>query len=737
MSIKDALEGVQQGKLPPDEAGRVEYGPDGGEFTDIRVPEKLTSWDHVFERFSLDPDEFVIVDDTVRISHWQQSKRTDGGDRDVVDLYSYRARFRRRDAYTDQPTLDDMVERLRGVELPGRVPRSAPGVTLFVGLADWQLGKAVKDDTPVFTPAGWVNHGDIRPGDYVFGPDGKPKRVLEVTGSTEQDLYEVQFDRGVSITTTGDHIWEGVRAYHPAGHKKNGGPTWEKRRVQMTTKELMALPQSSNRGRRWITRPLQVDLPDPIQMPEAELPVDPHLLGLWLGDGDSCGGAITKGAVDKDLLLQYGYDVSNSARPDVCRVRVTGLTTQLRELGVLGDKHIPELYLMASAEQRMRLLQGLMDTDGSCSPEGGAEFSNTNPRIIEGVRFLLSSLGFKFTVKEAVARLDGKDYGPAWRVHFSTRPDRPVFTLDRKLERSRKDFGQDQIRSRQIREVVPAGSGMAQCLTVEGSLYLVGEDLVVTHNCFGEGRGTAATIDRINASRANILEWLDERKRIGYNVEKIILANMGDPTENTQGSYLNQSYTVDLNMRDQLTLAIDTTLEWIRDFAPLAPSLEYASVLCNHGQMSRGNGKSNVTDDADNASGFIGDTLQTVARQIPGLASMTWAVPRDEMITRVTGSGVNMPLAHGHKITGAEQGWLAKQSNALNHEGWRPDLWVTAHRHSMKVEDFGPYSRIQCTTVDPGSKNFTDATGIYATPGTTVFLAGAHLPRKFAEHAVL
>lgn len=377
-----------------EKAGRVEYGPDGGEFTDVQTTAPLTDWTHVFERFHLDPDEFTIVGDTVRVSHWQQSARTADGDRDVVDLYAYRAKFERKTQYVDADTLDDMIGRLRGVQPPVERAYAEP-LTLFVGLADWQLGKS-----------------------------------------------------------------------------------------------------------------------------------------------------------------------------------------------------------------------------------------------------------------------------------------------------------------------------------------------------YGTGNGTAQTIERINQSRANIHQYIADRQKLGYNIEKIILANMGDPIENVQGSYANQPYTVDLNMRDQLTLAIDTSLEWIRDFAQYAP-LEYAATLCNHGQLSRGIGKTNVSDDADNASGFIGDTLRTVTSHIPALAGMSWSIPQDNMLTTVNGSGVNMTLAHGHRISGNEQAWLAKQTNALNHQGYRTDLWVTAHRHSMKIDDFGPYSRIQCTTVDPGSKRFTDATGVYATPGTTVFLAGEHLPHSFAEYAIL
>lgn len=85
----------------PESMGSVDVGPDGGEFRDIKSETPLTDWGHVFERFHLDPDKFLIENDSVRMSMWQQSRRTDDGDRDVVDLYSYRARFRRRTEMDD------------------------------------------------------------------------------------------------------------------------------------------------------------------------------------------------------------------------------------------------------------------------------------------------------------------------------------------------------------------------------------------------------------------------------------------------------------------------------------------------------------------------------------------------------------------------------------------------------------------------------------------------------------
>lgn len=125
--------------------GHVDLTPEGGEFFDIHSEQPITDWSDVFSRFNLDPEAFEIVNDTVRMSMWQQSKRTDSGDRDVVNLYSYRAQFRRRtaEAVTDAD-VDAAIDRVRKWKLPRRIPGSGLGVPIAVNLnlADMQLYKS-------------------------------------------------------------------------------------------------------------------------------------------------------------------------------------------------------------------------------------------------------------------------------------------------------------------------------------------------------------------------------------------------------------------------------------------------------------------------------------------------------------------------------------------------------------------------------------------------------------------
>jgi len=249
--------------------------------------------------------------------------------------------------------------------------------------------------------------------------------------------------------------------------------------------------------------------------------------------------------------------------------------------------------------------------------------------------------------------------------------------------------------------------------------------------------GTPETTQRILDSFEATEKRIRLLRKQGVNVEGLVMANMGDHTEMVTGHYTSQPSTVDLNLRDQLNLAIELNLTGIKTLAPLVEVATYSACLCNHGQWQRSAGKQ-ITDDSDNSTGFIADTLRTVCNLHPTLSHLNWIIPRGEMITTGTFSGVPVAMSHGHKISGSEESWLSKQSGWLRSvRNFQPELWVTAHRHTALNEDMGPYHRVQCATVDPGSKSFTDATGKFSTRGTTTFLIGRHNDRKISHYEVL
>jgi hypothetical protein len=251
------------------------------------------------------------------------------------------------------------------------------------------------------------------------------------------------------------------------------------------------------------------------------------------------------------------------------------------------------------------------------------------------------------------------------------------------------------------------------------------------------GGGTDATVARIIDSYQATIQRVKDLRKIGRNIEKIAIVNMGDPVEGCDGNYASQLFTVELTQRQQLLLAIDLWAQGIRQLTPLAEEAEFISVLCNHGEWMRRGGKA-VTSDSDNAGGFLTDAVKRVLEGRPETDKLKWNIPHDEMITTSVLSGIKVAFTHGHKISGKEVEWLRGQSiKILREEGREPDIWVTAHKHHLQVQDFGPWYRFQCPSNDGGSKWYTDMSGNWSTPGTLTFLVGNHDPKGWSDMAVL
>jgi len=244
----------------------------------------------------------------------------------------------------------------------------------------------------------------------------------------------------------------------------------------------------------------------------------------------------------------------------------------------------------------------------------------------------------------------------------------------------------------------------------------------------GEADGLAGTTARVLASFEATVARLAELRRMGRNITRISVWNMGDPVEGCEGHYAAQTATVQANQRQQLNLALSLWLTGLRALAPLTDSLEFGSVICNHGEWTRRGGKA-ITDDSDNVGGYLADTIRAVLEGRPGFGHLEFTIPHDEMTMLTTMSGVPVALTHGHKMPGSakELDWIKSQSIRLLREtGTEPRLWMTAHRHHLDVRDFGSHYRIQHPALDAGSKWFSDATGMWATPGTLTMLVGEH-----------
>ncbi|MCA1692942.1 MAG: hypothetical protein LC733_12375, partial [Actinobacteria bacterium] len=379
-------------------------------------------------------------------------------------------------------------------------------------------GKALSLDTAIATPTGWTTMGELQVGDEVFDDQGQPCRVTYVSPvMVDRPCYEVAFDDGSTIVADADHQWFAYdfpawkshrqpyyRALRPPIHPEFARDQSAARRLPrvVTTQEMVDEGLSATRDRRpnWY-----VPLTQALDLPEAELPVDPYVLGCWLGDGCSTSSEMTVGEADwRHFHAEFtgaGYAFERRTQLQWATVPIRGkgawqgyhgplrvLTRELVSVGLLGrvEKHIPAPYVRGSPKQRLALLQGLLDTDGSVSPNGVVELCLSNRRLLEQAHELVCSLGHKpGPVRECSVRLPDGRVGVAWR--FGWTPLDCVFRLARKAERydaarSRRMSG--RITRRAVTSIRPVPSVPVRCITVESRrhLYLAGKSMIPTHN---------------------------------------------------------------------------------------------------------------------------------------------------------------------------------------------------------------------------------------------------------------
>jgi predicted phage terminase large subunit-like protein len=319
-------------------------------------------------------------------------------------------------------------------------------------------------DTLIPTPLGFKTIEELAIGDEVFGPDGVPTRVLAKSDVWHnRPLYEVETDDGEVIHCDGGHLW----TFHSETALAKSHLT-----KTLTTRELA----------EW-DKPNRPCLPrhSAVQYPHADLPIDPYVLGAWLGDGTASSAKITSHPDDQPFMrAQFeaaGYKTTDQNDP--YNFGVLGLWPVLKDMYLLGNKHIPQAYLTASVEQRMALLQGLMDTDGTVTTAGQCSFQNTNERLVQEVRELLHSLGHKCRV---CVYYDNRER------HISRQPDYRLnfkmagaFRMPRKAQRA---FTSEDKRRRTFAVRPTQRTGSVQCITVdrEDGLFLAGRGYVVTHN---------------------------------------------------------------------------------------------------------------------------------------------------------------------------------------------------------------------------------------------------------------
>ncbi len=353
-----------------------------------------------------------------------------------------------------------------------------PGQMIIVA-ARPAVGKALALDTALPTPEGWTTMGEVQVGDRILGADGRPTTVVAATDAMDhRPCYAVEFADGSKIIADAEHQWvtqtRAERQARRVAEISTGGAgvTVVERGLGSvrTTQEIAeSVRGKSSEGRLNHSVPLT----RPLDLPDAVLPLPPYVLGAWLGAGHRADAR------------------STAADPEVAAfIEAHGLSDQsmlqpvLEALGALTNTYLPALYQRGSEMQRRALLAGLLDTGGTVTSDGFAQFTTTSHQLVSDVYELIVGLGYRCDGSSNEVQERTVHSSTAYTVTFSSGVD--VFWLSRLQRRHRtlRNGGSEREASRFVTAVRRVRSVPVRCVQVDNDehLYLAGRSMIPTHN---------------------------------------------------------------------------------------------------------------------------------------------------------------------------------------------------------------------------------------------------------------
>jgi phosphate starvation-inducible protein PhoH and related proteins len=436
-----------------------------------------------------------------------------------------------------RPLYDALYEMMDADQIARLMERG----TIEVAPLAYMRGRAQPYDSQVLTPWGFRPIGSLRVGDLVVGSNGLPTPVLGVYPQGRKEVFRVRSQDGASTLCCGEHLW----AVMTHSDRRRGRP----HRI-LETREMIGRLRAASAHR--FELPL---LSGPVEFEPREVPMDPYVLGLLLGDGCmttsttpslttadpelavALEGALEgvelrrKGAVDDALRHKAGHRggviVSNP------------VTVMLRDLALArtrpNTKFVPELYLHNSSSVRLAVLQGLLDTDGGPVTRRGRtcriRYGTSSERLRDDIVFLVRSLGgvAYWRCRPAAGRLAGHARGrdvhhrsDAFILDLRLPEGVEPFRLARKRELYREFGGGRPMRF--IDSIEPAGEQETLCIQVAApdSLYVT-DDFLITHNTLND---SFIVLDEAQNTTPEQMKMF--LTRLGFNSKAVVT---GDVTQ--------------------------------------------------------------------------------------------------------------------------------------------------------------------------------------------------------------
>lgn len=321
---------------------------------------------------------------------------------------------------------------------------------------------------------------DVKYGDLLMGDDSTPRRVLGTT-SGEDYMYDVIQANGITYRVNEPHVLSLKRS-------RNG--------ITVKHGDIIDIPLNKFVKKSDKFKNNFKGYKVPIKFKAQDLLIDPYFLGLWLGDGDTNSSKVY--TIDNEIV-GYIYEYANTLSLQVTENkngtcpsyaitkgkcfnnRNFSLQQLLRVEGILGNKHIPEKYIINSRENRLELLAGLIDSDGwYCKDKGYFEVTQKNESLARSIKKVADTLGFRTNLSKKKTQCKKSKYqGEAYRLLISGN----VWDIPTKVRRKiaphnavKKDWTMSQIEIRSV------GRGEYAGFQLDGNGRFLLSDGTVTHN---------------------------------------------------------------------------------------------------------------------------------------------------------------------------------------------------------------------------------------------------------------
>ena len=415
----------------------------------------------------------------------------------------------------------ELIETLKespevGVPLYGplinTVTRGARLRKFYLRSAATGVGKAIPNNTLIPTPIGWRKVGEIKPGDKLFGQDGKETTVLQIHPQPhKKEIWKVTFADGRVAECCGEHLWE----YRYDSHRGHSYRVEDIQTIYNRTLSLKnGLKKSDGKGYRF-----HIKLNKPVEYEEKQYYLPPYVMGALLGDGsfryNNTNKSLEFSSVDEQIPSLIAIALGSNWQKGKMHTIYAKKSSEnnytwtfrdkenpnhpfwveemLKDYPKLWnikseDKFIPKDYLQGSIFQRQCLLQGLMDTDGSVDEKGRTSFTTISPRLRDDFIELCRSLGFVATY--LIDSRDKYTTGECYKIHIQAPKEmkQHFFRLQRKhniiknyLANNKREEYKDHLAIINIEKTTELSD--MTCFTVDNDNHLfLMNDFIVTHN---------------------------------------------------------------------------------------------------------------------------------------------------------------------------------------------------------------------------------------------------------------